>query len=119
MMTLQAVASDKKRVDVLTSDSQQAGRSCATIRLPLSTPVEEQARQRLTNDCPYAFYFKHIRFEFSNGVLTLRGRVPTFYLKQVLQTWLRGLESVKQVDNQVAVVSATGLSTEPKTETLT
>jgi len=43
----------------------------------------------------------------------LRGRVPSFYLKQILQTWLRRLDGVEQIDNQVDVVSATGLSSEP------
>ena len=44
--------------------------------------------------------------------------VPTFYLKQILQTWLRKLDSVKQIDNQVDVVSATGLSSEPRIRSL-
>jgi hypothetical protein len=80
--------------------------------LPLASSVEEQARQRLANNCPYAFYFKQITFEFAGGMLTLRGRVPTFYLKQMLQSWLRDLDNVKHIDNQVDVVSATGLSSE-------
>jgi hypothetical protein len=47
-----------------------------------------------------------------NGVLLLRGRVPTFYLKQMLQSWLKDLDGVSRIDNQVDVVSATGLSSE-------
>ena len=35
---------------------------------------------------------------------------PSFYLKQVLQTLLRNLDGVKQIDNQVDVVTSTGLS---------
>jgi hypothetical protein len=117
-MTLQAVAADKKRADVVIRDGQQAGRSCATITLPLSSPVEVQARQRLANDCPYALCFKQITIEFAGGVLTLRGRVPTFYLKQMLQTWLRDLDNVKQINNRVDVVSASGLSSEPGAESV-
>ena len=90
-----------------------AGRICAIVRLPLPAPVEEQARQYLTKNCPYASCFKDISFEFKGGVLTLRGRVPTYYLKQILQTWLRKLDGVNQIDNQVDVTSATGLSSEP------
>jgi hypothetical protein len=93
-----------------------AASSCATIRLPLPPPVEEQARLRLTKYCPFAFYFRQIKFEFAGGVLTLRGRVLTFYLKQILQTWLQGLDNVKKIDNRVDVVNAAGLSSEPSAE---
>ena len=94
-------------------DAQEAGCVCAIVRLLLPAPVEEQARQHLAKNCPYAFCFKDLSFEFEDGVLILRGRVPTFYLKQIVQTWLRKLDGVKQIDNQVDVVSATGLSSEP------
>ena len=43
-------------------------------------------------------------------VLTVRGCVPTFYLKQVLQTMLKELNGVGRVDNQVDVVCSSGLS---------
>jgi hypothetical protein len=42
--------------------------------------------------------------------LVLTGRVASFYLKQVLQTLIRGIESVERIDNRVDVVSSTGLS---------
>ena len=38
-------------------------------------------------------------------VLVVCGAVPSFYLKQVLQTVLRDVDGVRQVDNQVAVMS--------------
>ena len=99
-------------------DAQEAGCICAVVKLPLPPPIEERARQHLTTNCPYSFCFKDITFEFAGGVLILRGRVPTFYLKQILQTWLRKLDGVQHIDNQVDVVSATGLNTEPHMETL-
>jgi hypothetical protein len=91
-------------------------RSCRKIDLPLPRPssVEELARQRLSESCPYAFYFRCIAFQFQDGVLMLRGRVPTFYLKQMLQSWLKDLDGVREIDNRVDVVSATGLSSEPR-----
>jgi len=72
--------------------------------------VLRRVRARLTEDCPYGFYFRDITYEHRNGVLTLRGQLPTFYLKQVLQTWLRDVDGVERIDNQVDVVSSTGLS---------
>lgn len=49
-------------------------------------------------------------FRVEGEVLTIRGAVPSFYLKQVLQSALRELEGVKRVNNQVDVVSSHGLS---------
>lgn len=93
--------------------SQNASRCCGAVWLP--PPVERQARQRLLEDCPYAYYFQSISIRFENGVLTVGGRVPTFYLKQLIQSRLRNLDGVKEINNQVAVVSASGLSSEPVT----
>jgi hypothetical protein len=52
------------------------------------------------------------QFEFTSRgeVLTIRGSVPSFYLKQVLQTMLAGLDGVKRIENLVDVVSSHGLS---------
>jgi hypothetical protein len=36
--------------------------------------------------------------------------VPSFYLKQVLQELLRNIAQVDRIENDVAVVSSTGLS---------
>ena len=73
-------------------------------------PMEELARRRLAEACSYAFCFNQVTFRYVQGVLILRGRVPSFYLKQVLLTLLRDLEGVEHIDNQVEVISATGLS---------
>ena len=74
------------------------------------TSVEELARLRLTEGCPYAFYFRDVELHFADGVLTLCGRVPTFYLKQVLQARLMDMEGVAKIHNQVKVVNSSGLS---------
>lgn len=71
--------------------------------------VEQTVRQRLS-DCSYRYYFRHVEWEYSDGTLVLRGRVPTFYMKQILQTILRGIDHVDELSNEVDVVSATGLS---------
>jgi hypothetical protein len=73
--------------------------------------VEKAARQCLTEECPYAFYFREVRCEFTEGVLRVQGRVPTYYLKQILQSRLATIAGVRWVDNQVDVVSSVGLST--------
>ena len=76
--------------------------------------VSRSINERLTN-CSYAFYLNSISWSYENGQLTLRGRVPTFQLKQMLETLLRDVAHVETVVNNVDVVSSTGLSTtQPK-----
>lgn len=72
--------------------------------------VERQARERVSEGCPYAYYFRGITYHFEDGVLTLRGRVPTYYLKQILQQrLLRDFDDIT-VENKVDVVNSRGLS---------
>ena len=74
------------------------------------------AQDRLASSGYFGTHFKEIACDFTNGVLTIRGRVPTFYLKQILQEVLRDVDGVSRIDNQVNVVSATGLSSIPREE---
>jgi len=72
--------------------------------------VELLAKRQLAEKCTYAFCFNQVSFTYSHGILTLEGRLPSFYLKQVLQTLLRDLDGITRIDNRVDVVSSTGLS---------
>ena len=72
--------------------------------------IERAARRLLDERCSFAGYFRDVQFRHDNGTLTLRGKVPSFYMKQVLQTVLRDLPHDVQIDNRVDVVSCTGLS---------
>lgn len=72
--------------------------------------IEDLATQRLKNDCPYSFYFREISVDYADHTLILRGQVPSFYLKQVLQTLLTQIDGVSRIDNRVDVTSSTGLS---------
>jgi hypothetical protein len=71
--------------------------------------VYRSVQRRLAN-CSYAFIFCKVTWDFEDGRLTLRGCVPSFYLKQTLQELLRDIEQVKQIDNQTDVVNSSGLS---------
>jgi len=53
-------------------------------------------------------------FHKLGDVLVVRGRVPSFYLKQMVQTALKDLEGVRRIDNQVQVVASHGLSSLPE-----
>lgn len=58
------------------------------------------------------FHGRTDRLDFvqTGRVLTIRGSVPSFYLKQMLQTVLGRLDGIARIDNQVDVVSNNGLS---------
>lgn len=49
-------------------------------------------------------------FTQQGDVLYVTGRVPTYYLKQMLQTALRNLDGVARIENHVDVVCCNGLS---------
>jgi len=40
-----------------------------------------------------------------DGVLVLRGCLPTYYLKQIAQEVMGDLEGVNRIDNQIQVVN--------------
>ena len=50
------------------------------------------------------------RFDSRDGVLTIRGRVPTFYLRQLLERIVSRVNGVRYVDNQIDVICSHGLS---------
>jgi hypothetical protein len=72
--------------------------------------VEERARELLARNCHFRGRVQQLTMEERDGVLIVCGRVPSFYLKQVLQTALRDVDGVQQVDNRVQVASPTGLT---------
>ena len=76
----------------------------------LSGDVLQRVRGKLSQSCHFTRHWREIDCEYREGILTLRGRLPTFYLKQVLQSILKDLLGVRRVDNRVDVVSAAGLS---------
>jgi hypothetical protein len=50
----------------------------------------------------------HFDFTCREDVLIVRGAVPTFYLKQVLQSVLKDIEGIRMIENQVQVMPAVG-----------
>lgn len=49
---------------------------------------------------------KNVTCDYANGVLVLRGRIPTYYLKQLAQAAVAQLEAVERMDNQIEVISS-------------
>jgi osmotically-inducible protein OsmY len=63
--------------------------------------VENAAQLKLMN----AGYrpLKSIHCRFDDGILTLRGDVPTYFHKQVAQEAIRTVESVRTIQNEIDV----------------
>jgi len=49
---------------------------------------------------------KNVSCDYRDGVLTLIGCLPTYYLKQIAQEAVARLEGVVRIDNRIEVVSA-------------
>jgi hypothetical protein len=76
--------------------------------------IEDLISQRARDLIAAHPYFQRrsdkFEFDFSDDILIVRGRVPSFYLKQLLQSALMRLDEVGRIDNRVEVVSCDGLS---------
>lgn len=72
--------------------------------------VLKQVKTALARSCHFTRHWREITCDYEDGVLTLRGSVPSFYLKQVLQSIVKKVPGVDRINNRVDVVSAAGLS---------
>ena len=65
--------------------------------------VQAAAQSRLRKSGYHELHV--VSCEFHEGVLTLRGRVSSFYLKQVAQEVIRRLEGAEEVNNRLEVAA--------------
>jgi osmotically-inducible protein OsmY len=70
--------------------------------LPDSEKTVETAKHRIVDQPPLRM--QRIWCEFDQGQLFLRGQVPSFYLKQLAQEAVIGIDGVRQVVNEIEVV---------------
>jgi hypothetical protein len=69
---------------------------------------ERFIRRQIQENCPYVPAFRRIHYEYRGGMLTVHGQVPSYYLKQLLHTYLRNLLHDEQIRDEVEVVSPAG-----------
>ena len=72
--------------------------------------IEHLARTELDRHCHFRGRVDGFEFQNREGVLTVRGRVPSFYLRRLLEKVLLRVDGVQSIDNQVDVVCCDGLS---------
>jgi len=70
---------------------------------PCATEVAELAENGLRKS-PYLALSK-VSCEFHDGVLTLRGCLPRYHLKQIAQEVVADVPGVEHVENQIEVVA--------------
>ena len=64
--------------------------------------VIRQARRTIDASCLRG-WSSRLRIESRGGFVILSGRLPSYYLKQVLQTIVARVPGVREIDNHVAV----------------
>ena len=89
------------------------------IRKPIRrrVKIEALARTELDRHCHFRGRVDGFHFEYLEGVLTVRGRVPSFYLRELLERVLMRVDGVQSINNQVDVVCCDGLSSVRKNVT--
>jgi hypothetical protein len=68
-----------------------------------SADAARQARDLLRRHPHFGGRADDFEFELCDSILVVRGCVPTFYLKQLLQHALQQLDGVAEIDNCVTV----------------
>jgi osmotically-inducible protein OsmY len=92
-------------------DEQQGCVNAATRRTVNIIGAAEQAESKLRRSAYLAL--QHLSCEAHAGVLTLRGRLPSYYLKQVAQAVVAAVEGVEHIDNQIEVVPPAAAAVNP------
>jgi hypothetical protein len=82
------------------------------------TRLDLLARQRLEEHPHFRHRSTTVIIETLGDTLVLTGRLPSYYLKQMLQQALVTLPGVVKIDDRVDVVSCSGLSSVPRSSTV-
>jgi hypothetical protein len=86
----------------------QSSRECAETTAAERNRIVQQA-SRVLRDRSQAMYAA-VDFTFVGGILIITGRVPSFYLKQLVQEALSDIEGVQGIENRIDVVNQAGRS---------
>jgi osmotically-inducible protein OsmY len=86
-------------------DPNSVGPESLSSVAPVSRGVSVVAQvERELRESPY-LSLRRIKCEYHEGVLTLRGNVSTYYVKQLAQTIALRNKNVDEVANRINVVS--------------
>ena len=80
------------------------------IRETFAELLQRNAIETLRSEQPYAHFFREVKVIADDERIILMGRVPSFYLKSILQNRLSQAFPSIQIDNRVMVVNVQGIS---------
>jgi osmotically-inducible protein OsmY len=89
---------------VLISDHGCEVEVSARPAVSLRQSISDCAESRLRSNAYLAL--KNVSCDYHDGVLTLRGCLPTYYLKQIAQEAVARIEGVERIANEIEVVSS-------------
>jgi CheY-like chemotaxis protein len=95
-------AQDEARSEEASQDPSAALLPPAGSRAATVPDAGEAAENRLRRHRYLAL--RHVSCECHDGVLTLRGCLPTYYLKQLAQAAVVGIEGVERIENEIEIV---------------
>jgi hypothetical protein len=72
--------------------------------------LTDLARRKLEQHPHFHGHTNQLRIEQRGATLCLSGRLPSFYLKQLVQEALLRLPGVREIDNDIDVVNPAGVS---------
>lgn len=78
---------------------------CETVpSSPRPSSPDLTTRVRLTLQQSQNRTFRNVQVLEDNGIVILTGQLPSYYLKQLLQTVAAAVDGVRRLDNRVEVV---------------
>ena len=78
--------------------------------------LPDVARRKLEQHPHFHGHTTNLQIKQRGETLYLSGRLPSFYLKQLVQEALLSLPGVREIDNGIDVISSTGVSSVPHCE---
>jgi osmotically-inducible protein OsmY len=87
---------------MLVGGFSEMSHSVALLEGPRLSQLGDRVRRRLNQSSYHAV--RQVKVEERQGVLTLSGRMPTFFLKQMAQTAAASVEGVHRIINRIEVV---------------
>ena len=76
---------------------------CKSVQMQVS-PTVSLVRERLEGHPHFRGRCGLLQFESLGDSIVISGRLPTYYLKQLLQETVKRTPGVEQIDNQVEVL---------------
>jgi hypothetical protein len=72
------------------------------VETPATATSPDKIAEQIFESSPY-HAVRFLKCDYCDGVLTIQGRLPSYYLKQTAQNAVQGLDGVKRIVNLAEV----------------